>query len=302
MLFKLSYVFKETFSSLFRNATLTIAAVVTVGISLSLVGGSLLLRDGVENATQRWQGGIEFIVFMDADSSPAQRQEIGENLQADPAVQSVEYVDQEAAYDEFKEMFQDSPEMVDSVTAEVLPPSWRVIPSNPDAESIEAVATSFEREEGVREVVAAYDTVKTAQQLSEGISLAILIVAGIVAISAAFLILNSIRSAVFARRREVSTMKLVGATNWFVRTPFILEGVVQGVLGAAVACGAVLFLADLFEGFSDSSFTLLQGFRVSDGEVTKVVLLLLAGGATIGALGSGWAVGRFLRKPQAANS
>src|SRR5690606_19403492 len=195
----------------------------------------------------RWEGGIEFIVFLNPDSTAEQREDIGDSLEQSPAVESATFVTQEEAYEEFKEIFQNTPEMIEAVSPEVLPPSFRVVPANPDAEAIRAVGEQFRDAPGVYRVIFAFDTVQQVQDLSRIVSIAIFFVAAILLGAALLLILNTIRMAMFARRREIEVMKLVGATNWFIRIPFMLEGLIHGVVGALVAVFSVVLLNNFFE-------------------------------------------------------
>ena len=160
-----------------------------------------------------------------------------QKLEENPEVKGVVPVDKAAAFEEFKKLFQRSPEMLDAVDADAMPPSFRVEPSSTDATLINELGKQFEDDPGVREVVFAFETVRTLQKFTNfirGLSVAVSIV---LLVAALLLILNTIRMAMFARRREIEVMKLVGATNWFIRVPFILEGLIQGVLGALVAMG-----------------------------------------------------------------
>jgi cell division transport system permease protein len=293
---KVDYIVRETGHNLKRNVTLTLASMVTVAVSLSLVGSALLLRQGVENATARWKGGIEFIVFMNADAEPAQDAAVRESLENSPAVESWIYVDQQQAYEEFRVLFARSPEMVAAVSPEILPPSFRVVPADPDAEAIRALGSQFQDRPGVREVVFAFDTVQTVQRLSRVMSIGILIVAAVLLFAAGLLILNTIRMAMFARRREVEVMKLVGATNWFIRIPFMLEGLIQGIVGAAVAVGSVYVLNNFFETRLSNAedLQILQGFVVGSSEVLGTSVFIMVVGMLVGAIGSGIAVSKFL--------
>jgi cell division transport system permease protein len=292
----IDYIARETGHNLLRNLSLTLASMVTVAVSLSLVGTALLLRQGVQNATARWEGGIEFIIFIDPNADPAQEQAISEALEASPAVDTATYVTKEEAYEEFVRLFQRTPEMIDAVSPEILPASFRVVPSDRDADVIRALGQQFENRPGVFRVVFAFEAVQTLQQLSRLMSFMILIVAGFLLFAAGLLILNTIRMAMFARRREIEVMKLVGATNWFIRIPFMLEGLVQGIVGAAIAVGSVVVLNNFFESWlqNTESFQVLQGFTVSSAELMGTSTFILVVGMLVGAIGSGIAVSRFL--------
>jgi cell division transport system permease protein len=103
--------------------------------------------------------------------------------------------------------------------------------------------------------------------------------------------------AMFARRREIEVMKLVGATNWFIRVPFMLEGIVQGLVGAVLALGAVVALDRFMQNAAENKDyeAIMQGFVASSGELTLTAIVVVALGVVIGAAGSGWALSRFLK-------
>jgi cell division transport system permease protein len=296
MAIKVDYIAREVGTNLRRNITLTLASVLTVAVSLSLVGSALLIRQGVSNATQRWNNGIEFIVFMNPDVSEEQNAAVLRDLEDSPQIDDFTYIDKDQAYQEFQDLFADTPGMVDSVTPEILPPSYRVVPRDTDAAAITALGETFESKPGVREVVFAAETVQTFQRLSKILSYGILGVAVVLALASLMLILNTIRMAMFARRREIQVMKLVGATNWFIRIPFMVEGLIQGFLGAVVAVVAVLGLNALFKSQLDNAddLVLLQGIVVENGDVMIISILVLIVGCLIGAAGSAFAVSRFL--------
>ena len=285
------YVVRETATNLWRNLLMTLAAVLTVAVSLSLVGGALLLKQGVSKATVQWRGGVELSIFLNPEVAPTQTEAIEAELTAMPEVRRTEFIDQNAAYEEFKTMFSNSPDMVASVSAEVLPPSYRVVPRQP--EFVEVIGERFRSREGVKEVVYAKETVETLLKVTTFLQRLIFAVAGVLLLSAALLILNTIRMAIFARRREVAVMKLVGATNWFIRVPFMLEGMVQGVVGAGAALVVVFFGRTLVENVIEDN-SLLQQFAVSSGDVVGTGIFLLVMGALVGAIGSALAVSRFL--------
>ena len=292
---KIDYFVRETAGNLWRNISITLASVLTVSVTLMMLGGGIIVRNGVANATERWEGGIEFVIFLNPDSSQDQIDSIGGDLEESPAIKSFEYFDQEAAYEEFKELFADSPEFIESVTPEVLPPSYRVVPVDKEARAVTDLGRQFEAKAGVREIIFASESIEAVQEVARKINLIILLVAGFLGVAAALLIVNTVRMAVLARRREIEVQKLVGATNWFIRVPFMLEGLVQGVVGGAVAVvGLFLFekfvLADLFP----QDIPLVAGFDVTGGELIGVYIIVLGGGALMGALAAGIAVTRFL--------
>jgi cell division transport system permease protein len=296
MALKLDYVARETATNLVRNVTLTLASVLTVVVSLTLFGSALLLNQGVNNANERFRGGIEFIVYMNPQVTVDQRESIQRDLVENPDVVRAEYVDQDETYEEFKRLFQDSPQLIDTVSPEILPPSFRVAPRIQDPEVVQALGAQFEGKPGVRVVVFAYEIVRQIQETFNDIGVRFLAAAVLLLVAALLLILNSIRVAMFARRREIEVMKLVGATNWFIRVPFVIEGIIQTLLGAAVAVGLMTFLIRPFiDQLSEAGvLPIFQGFVVTDANLLFTNLAVIGVAAAIGAIGSAVAVSRFL--------
>lgn len=299
MALKIDYVVRETGRNLRRNLTLTLASVLTVAVSLSLLGVALLLQKGVANATDRWEDGVEFIVFLQPDISTAQQDRIEDLLtdQVPIRVERYRFVSQQEAFDEFKnDLFAGQDEITDLVTPEILPPSFRVVPTELDADQVEVLASSFEGEPGVRKVIRATEEIKKLEQATDFVRW-IVLVAGVVLLGTGLLlILNTIRMAMFARRREIEVMKLVGATNWFILVPFMLEGTFAGIIGAGLGTGAVYGANRGFERWlaDDDVLAILRSFAVEQGEVWGIGLLLLVLGAAVGAIGSAIAAYRFL--------
>ena len=285
------YVVRETASNLRRNLLMTAAAVLTVAVSLSLVGGALLLKQGVSKASLQWRGGVELSVFMLPDATPEQNEAVERELSQMPEVKKFSFVDQQEAFGEFKEMFANSPDLVESVEPKDLPPSYRVVPKR--AEFVDVVGSRFKNRPGVKEVVFAREVVETLLKVTRALQIGIVTVAGVLLLSAVLLILNTIQMAIFARRREVAVMKLVGATNWFIRVPFMLEGMVQGIVGATAAFAVVAIVRNLLVGAVGSN-VLGNQMLPPAGDVVGTGLFVLFAGAAIGALGSAFAVRRFL--------
>jgi len=296
VIYRFWYFFRETGVSLWRNLSLTLAAILTVGISLSLVGTSLLVREGAERATAQFQEGVEFIVFMNADATPEQDAAIRDVLDTSPAISGFAYVDKLAAYEEFRGLFSDKPELLDSVTPDVMPPSYRIVPADPDSANVAELARQFSAQPGVREVATATDAIRQIEDFSTRVSQVLLVAAVVLVAVSALLILNTVFTAIGARRGEIEVMKLVGATNWFVRIPFMLEGTIHGLIGAALAIPALFLVEDqVLSYFQESDVVpLFRGFAVPDGYVWDTSIWLLLLGGAVGMFGSAVAVTRYL--------
>ena len=293
----LDYLLKETARNVRRNLTLTLASVLTVAVSLSLLGVALLLQKGVSNATDRWEDGVEFIIWIQPEISEDQKGLIETDLENSSGIESYRYGSQEEALREFNEdFFPENPEITQLVTVDVIPSSYRVIPAQLNAEAIEIIASSFESKPGVRKVVRATDEISKIETATDVIRWVVLGAGIILLATGLLLILNTIRMAMFARRREIEVMKLVGATNWFILIPFMLEGTFQGIVGASLGTASVYGANRAFEEWlsSDSVLNILQSFAVTGSDVWEIGFLLLGIGALVGSLGSAIAAYRFL--------
>ena len=291
------YALRETGQNLWRNVMLTLATVITIGVSLWLFGSFFLLDYAVDNATARWEGGIEFVVWIDPEASPEQDNTIRTTIDESPAIKDWTYVDQEAAYEEFKEIFADTPELIEVVSADVMPPSYRVVPEDPDADVVRELAGQFEGQPGVREVVSADKTIRAIQRQADRISLVGLWGSIVLLLASTLLILTNVVSAIRSRGAEIEIMKVVGATNWFIRVPFMLEGLVQAVFGALGAWVGLWIVDDyVIDGLSEpeDSLDLMQGFRVDESEFLSTSLLVLGIAVVVSTIGSMVAVTRYL--------
>lgn len=295
MNFRVGNLFREVTYSLRRSPSLFIGTLGTILISLTFVGGGFVVRAAVDSATERWRDGVEFIVFMSPDATAAETDSVSNKLLANPEIERFTFVNKQEAFDEFQEMFRDSDQIRDSVTVDDLPPSFRIVPRNPESDVVEALADGFRDDPGVFEVVAAVDTIQDIEDISEKFNNIFVVVGAALLISALLLVYNTIRTTIFARRREVEVMRLVGASNWYIRVPFMIEGVLQGLLGGALTYPIFQAwnnaLSDIGTG---EGLALLADLRAPDQAVVWIWLMMTALGAVIGMVASVIALSRFL--------
>jgi cell division transport system permease protein len=297
---KLDYVVRETATNLRRNITLSIAAIMTVAVSLALFGSTLLVRQGVDNVSTRWRDGIELIAFLKSDINEEQRAAIETMLDDNmPAtIDSWRHVDLEESKAEALRLFERSEGMRAQIeNGLAVPESYRLRPASGDVDLMASLGEQLAAQPGVLTVRDVSDSVKTVKGVSRFFQLAMLVVVVVLAPAALLLILNAIRMAMFARRREVEVMKLVGATNWFIRVPFMLEGIIQGLIGAVIALGAVFALDHAMQAAAENREyrALMEGFVANSSELWFTAVVVVVLGVVIGAAGSGWALSRFLK-------
>jgi cell division transport system permease protein len=287
---RINYFFSETVTNLKRNLLMTIAAISTVAISLLLLGGVQILGMTVNRMTRDWEAKVEVSVFFLKDATQNEIQSLGDELSQMNEVQEITFVSQEEAYEEFK---QDWPELVGPLPRDALPASYRV--KLHDADQAEAVAARLVGAPGVEDVDFGGSVIKTLLQVNSLLRTITLVMSVILMIAAAALIANTIRLAIYARREEIGIMKLVGATNWFIRIPFMLEGLFAALVGAAVSIVIVLGAnALLFSKLGESLPFLENVFNFTGGELASVTVVIIGVGALVGLAGSGMALRRFL--------
>jgi cell division transport system permease protein len=290
---RLAYIVRETLISLRRNLLMTIAGIITVAISLFLFGGILLVSATVDHGTQQWKHGIELEIFMKVGATHSEVQNIEDALKSDPQVKSYKYLSQQDAYDIFKKDFADQPALVESTKPSDLPESFRVAPIK--AELTQPLADAYQHRPSVDTVITAAKQIKSLLTATRWIRLVFISMATVLLASSLFLIVNTIRLATFARRREIEVMKLVGASNWFVRVPFMAEGLVQGAIGAGFAFGLVWILKIVITNLlGHHSQNLFSTFRVTSSDALGIGMLILLIGALIGVVGSIVGLRRFL--------
>ena len=289
---RISYFTRETLISLRRNLLMTVAGIMTVAVSLFLFGGVMLLSRMVEHGTDRWRDGVELEIFLNTDASAGQIAAVEQKLKDRPDVERYRFLAKEDAYAEFKRIFQDQPRLVEGITPEALPVSFRVVPTEP--ESTATIAGVFEKETGVDTVVTAEKQVDRMLTATRIIRLIFFAMAGILLASSLFLIVNTIRLATYARRREIEVMKLVGASNSFVRIPFMAEGLVQGAIGAGLAFGAIYWLKVILSDATADAKNIFDSFYLTSSDAIGIGWIVLIVGCLVGMLGSAIGLRRFL--------
>ena len=224
---------------------------------------------------------------------------IEENLRSQPNVvdlDKLEYLDRDASYEEAKRVFVGDPTTLSLLSIDTIPSQFKVVPLTTDPELVRNLALQYRTLPGVAGVSLAedeFDVISTLSGFVRTVTIAMsLVLLGV----AVILIWNTIRTAIFARRREIEVMKLVGATDWFIRVPFILEGLIQGLLGAVVSCGGLWALNSAWTtgvaGFKPG--TGVSSLIVPGSYVNGVMVALLIIGALAGGIGSGVASSKFL--------
>ena len=280
----------EALRSVTANLSTTIAATMTVLIGMFLLGLFIALGSWVLSWTDQVKKGVLVKVFFEQDASARQIEAVRVKLAKDPRVGSYEFVSKQEALRRMKERY---PQLTENLASNPLPASYEVRPK--DADQVEAVAASLERAPpGVEKIDYAKRKTDRVLRVAKVIGIVFLIGSMILLVASTILIANTIRLSIFSRRREIEVMKLVGAANWCVRGPFMLEGLICGLVGSVVAV-TLLLLAREFALPSILGRINQPSDGVSALSFPLIALILIGVSLVVGATGSGITLRRFLR-------
>jgi cell division transport system permease protein len=293
---KLRVVVAEAWRSLTASLSTTLAAALTVLIGMFLVGLLIGLGTWARSWSEHAKGQLDVNVYLctvttcGKDVTNAQRNAVRVKLESDPRVASVEYISKAQA---LKEMQKKAPDMVSGLVSNPLPDAFRVKPRH--GEDVVAIAQSLNDPplSGVEKVNFGKKTAKRILRVAHIFEVLSALAIAILLIAATILIGNTIRLSIFARRREIEVMKLVGASNWFVRGPFMVEGLLTGLIGAAAAVVLLFLGKELVLPTTIGRLDAGKDVNAIAFEYTALLVLML--GLLLGAAGSSLTMRRFLR-------
>jgi len=297
------FVFGEVWVGLRRNLTMTAALIVVVAISLSLLGTGLLFVKQVNHTRSLWQSRLELSVYLCSAVNPdancakngavtdAEKAQILATLKSLPQVVSETYQSQQRAYQQAKQLFANEPVMLNFVQPGDLPASFQVKLRNAQTDVV-PVAQALIGRPGVDSVGDDSAILTKFYQLLDGARNAVIVVAIILIVAAILLVANTIRLSAFNRRRETAIMRLVGASNFYVQLPFLVEGMIAGLIGWLIATGLL--------GAARFGLDGLQQYfpfpvRLSTADLVEVVLLTMLIGLVLCGSTSFLTLRRYLR-------
>ena len=295
---RLAFLIREALVNLQRNALVVVGAVIAVFFSLTLAFGALVLNEILRVNTLAWQEGTHVVAFL-KDPEQGGLDTEGQLVLLDEVsgwseVKGIRYVDKAGAFVEFQELFADRPDLVASIQPSILPASFRI--ELVDIDLYRDVMFRLQSNPNVREVRSFGSQIESLSSFSNVLNVVGLGLALVLGTSAVILIANTIRMAIYARRDEVAIMKLVGASNWFIRVPFVLEGLIEGVLGAGLSVLVIWILSRWLAGLNDA-ISLIR-FTIEDSFFLQWGILFLVFGALAGVLGSFVGLSRYLREAE----
>jgi cell division transport system permease protein len=289
----------EAYRALRRNAAPSLAAIVTIAVTVLLIGVLVPVLDASGSKTDDVRSQLELKVFLFDDATNTEIKHLQERIGGIPHVENVEYVSPAAALKILEDKLEDK-SLLAQLNSNPLPPAFNVKVDDPD--NLESVQTALSPPSSTgkpQPISAAIDEVVTGDQTTQirevtgAVKILLAVIAVLLAVASLFLVGNTIRLSIYARRREVEVMQLVGATNWFIRWPFVIEGLVVGLFGALIAVG-ILFLGKvtIVDPLSDN-FALVENLNTI--AFAPLIAALVAGAMVVAALGSGVTLRRFLR-------
>ncbi|GBF35549.1 cell division protein FtsX [Desulfocucumis palustris] len=289
----LGYYWREAFLSIFRNGWLSLASVGTVTISLLILGISVLLVMNAQAFTKSLESGVEIRVFLENGATREEIRDMEKELKKTPGVATVEFVSRDEALEEMRENLGDRKDILEGLEEDnPLPDAFKIKAEK--ANDVPALASQMEKLEKVDQVNYGRGIVEKLLAVIKWVRLAgggLMVILGVAAL---LLISTTIRLSLFARRREIGIMKFLGATNWFVRFPFLLEGMILGFVGAAIASSVVYLGYVSLVNRLDEVLPFVT--LVTDRQILLTVTGGLMGiGIVVGALGSAFSVRKYIQ-------
>jgi len=287
---RIRLLFSEAWSSITANLSTTFAATMTVLIGMFLLGLFIALGTWVLSWSDHIKRELQVKVYFQTGATDAQEVAVGQKLHKLEHVKVVTFVSKEKA---FRDQAKKFPELYKNVPSNPLPDAYLVTPDKGEYTPDLGRAVAGAHYDGVDDVTWGSKTAKRVLTIAEVIWIAFLVAVVLLVIASTLLIANTIRLSIFARRREIEVMKLVGATNWFIRGPFMLEGLLCGLVGAVIAVillviGKEVALPALLPHIGGGSDVHALPFALN-------AVALLGAGLLLGAAGSGLTMRRFLQ-------
>jgi cell division transport system permease protein len=299
---RLAFFVSEAFRALRRQAAPSLAAIVTIVVTTLLLGVLVPVLRASEGTASDVRDQIGINVFLHSEASEAQIDRVREQILAIDHVTAAEFVSKNEAVKILEGRVEgDLKESLGELRSNPLPPSFDVSLDDPD--NLEAVTGALQRpgangkpqpiNPAIDEVNDQRQDSRDIRQVTGAVKIVLLVIAVLLLVASLLLVANTIRLSIYARRREVEVMRLVGATNWFIRWPFMIEGMIVGLTGAVIAVGIlVLGKVTIVDPLAES-FNLIDNF--SSVSFVPLVAMLIASAVVVSAIGSGVTLRRFLR-------
>ncbi|MFQ6082138.1 MAG: cell division protein FtsX [Candidatus Aminicenantia bacterium] len=294
---KLKYILSQASTSLWQNKLRNFLSVGIISLSLFIFGIFLFISDNLQEAVKGLSENLQAIFFLEKDLTKGQQKLIEEKIKDSLLIKDYIFVSKEQALARFQKNFSHLKEIVSDLEENPFPASYEVTFKKGISSSYAILSFIEEMREtkGVEEVQFNQEWVEKLLGVSKIIKVIGFFLGGILLLASFFIISNVIKLNVYARQEEIEIFRLVGATNLFIKTPFIIEGVILGIIGGLSSLMILLIVIKLFPMYLGSSYSFIKPFIVSPFLTINQSLVLILGGGIIGLIGSLTSVGKFLK-------
>ncbi|MEK6682189.1 MAG: permease-like cell division protein FtsX [Nitrospirota bacterium] len=296
-LYNITHFIEEALNNIRRNAFVTVITVGTIALSFLILGVFLIIFSNLKDITSSWQEQIQIVAYLKEGLSSADITSLEEKIRAEREVSSAHFISKDKALSEFKKDLANQTGLLDGLGENPLPAYFevKIKKAYQDSGAVSSLAERFKKIKGIEDVQYGQEWVENLSSFLDLMVIAGLVVGGLVSLAVILIVSNTVKLTVYARAEDIEIMKLIGATDWFVKIPFLIEGVVIGLVGAFLSI-AILFgiYQLLMQRLSLNAGILLGKFSIAFLSWPDIAILLFAG-MLLGLFGSFVSVGRFLK-------
>lgn len=289
----IEYYIREVFISLRRNNWMSVASIGTVAVSLFIFGMFLMMVMNMNKLAENMESQVQINVYLLDKVDREQARDIEKDLKEIEGVESVGFVTKDEAMERFKDRLGDQKTLLDALDeTNPLPDSFEVTVTNPDL--VKTAAEKMEKLDGVECAKYGQDVMEHLFEITRLLRIFGFTLMLVLAFATLFIISNTIRLTVFARRKEIAIMKYVGATDWFIRWPFVMEGMVLGLFGSIIAA---MVLRTAYTAMAEKVYDTLAFFPLIPEQpfLTYITIIVVISGMVVGAIGSAVSIKKFLK-------
>lgn len=289
----IEYYIREVFISLRRNNWMSVASIGTVAVSLFIFGMFLMMVMNMNKLAENMESQVQINVYLLDKVDREQARDIEKDLKEIEGVESVGFVTKDEAMERFKDRLGDQKTLLDALDeTNPLPDSFEITVTNPDL--VKTAAEKMEKIDGVECAKYGQDVMEHLFEITRLLRIFGFTLMLVLALATLFIISNTIRLTVFARRKEIAIMKYVGATDWFIRWPFVMEGMVLGLFGSIIAA---MVLRTAYIAMAEKVYDTLAFFPLIPEQpfLTYITIIVVISGMVVGAIGSAVSIKKFLK-------
>ena len=289
----IEYYIREVFISLRRNNWMSVASIGTVAVSLFIFGMFLMMVMNMNKLAENMESQVQINVYLLDKVDREQARDIEKDLKEIEGVESVGFVAKDEAMERFKDRLGDQKTLLDALEeTNPLPDSFEVTVTNPDL--VKTAAEKMAKIDGVECAKSGQDVMEPLFEITRLLRIFGFTLMLVLAFATLFIISNTIRLTVFARRKEIAIMKYVGATDWFIRWPFVMEGMVLGLFGSIIAA---MVLRTAYTAMAEKVYDTLAFFPLIPEQpfLTYITIIVVISGMVVGAIGSAVSIKKFLK-------